>query len=71
MLPLMFAQAGAAWTLAHWAILVVVVIAIVAIVVIALRQAGVAIPGFVVQIFWILCAAALCIFAIKFLMGLA
>ena len=68
-LPLLFAQAGLGFDIGHIAIIIIVIAAIVGIVYVGLRQAGVAIPGFVVQVFWIVICAIVCIFAIKFLMS--
>lgn len=53
------------------AITVILVAAVVAIVFVACRAMGVAIPGWVVQVFWILVIAVVCIFAIKLLLGVA
>jgi hypothetical protein len=52
--------------LAIWLILLA---AVVAIVFIACRAMGIAIPGWVVQVFWIVVIAFVCIFAIKLLLG--
>ena len=51
-------------------ILVVVIAACVALVWIALRQFGIAIPGWVVQIFWIVVVAFVVILAIKMVAGM-
>ncbi len=70
MLSLIFAQHAslASWSIADIAIAVIVIAAIVAIVFIALRQYGVSIPPWIVQVFWVLIAAFVCIFAIRLLM---
>ena len=47
------------------AILVVVIAAVVALVYIALRQFGIAIPDWVVQVFWVLVVAFVVIIAIR------
>jgi uncharacterized protein (DUF983 family) len=52
------------------AIAIVVIAAIVAVVFVALRQFNVAIPSWVVHVFWILVVAAVCILAIRFLLTL-
>ncbi len=52
------------------AIAVIVVAAIVAVVFIIIRKMGVAIPDWVIQIFWILVLAVVGVLAIKFLLGL-
>ncbi len=54
---------------AGMAIWIILIAAIAAIVFVALRQMGVAIPPWVIQIFWILVVAVVCIAAIKFLMS--
>lgn len=51
------------------AIYVVIIGAIVALVFIALRQFNLAIPAWVIQVFWVLVVAAVVIFAIKLLIG--
>jgi hypothetical protein len=51
------------------AIWIIIVAAVAAIVFVALKTMGVAIPGWVVQVFWILVVAVVCILAIKFLVG--
>lgn len=56
--------------IAGFAIWVVIIAAIVAIVFIACKAMGVAIPDWVIKVLWILVIAAVCIWAIKFLMTL-
>jgi hypothetical protein len=51
------------------AIWIIIVAAVAAIVWVALRTMGVAIPGWVMQVFWILVVAVVCILTIKFLVG--
>ena len=51
-------------------ILVVVIAACVALVYVALRQFGIAIPGWVVNVFWIVVVAFVVIFAIKLVAGM-
>jgi hypothetical protein len=50
----------------NWAIVIVVIAAVVALVVLALRQFNVAIPAWVVQVFWIVVVALVVIAAILF-----
>lgn len=57
-------------SIAQIAIAIIVVAAICAVVFIALRQMGVAIPSFVIQIFWVLVCAVVCVLAVKFLIGI-
>lgn len=59
----------AAWGLAQWAIAIIIVCAVVAIVFIGVRQMGVTIPPFIINILWILFVALICIAAIKFLLS--
>ena len=54
---------------ASMAIFVIIVAAIIAIVFVALRKLGIAIPDWVVQVFWVVVVAVVCIAAIKFLVG--
>lgn len=68
MLPLALTFPGGIGGLA---VMVILVAAVVAIVFVACRQMGVAIPAWVIQIFWILIVAVVCIAAIKFLLGVA
>ena len=58
------------WSVGDLAILVVVIAAIVALVYVALNKFGVAIPGWVQQVFWILVVAIVIIAAIRFVMSL-
>ncbi len=51
------AQAGIAWNIGSLAIAAVVIAAIVGIVYVMLQRAGLAIPPFVVTIFWIVICA--------------
>ncbi len=60
----------AGYSIGQIAIAIVVIAAIVAVVWIALRQFNVTIPAWVVQVFWVLVVAVVCIFAIKFLLTL-
>ena len=57
-------------SIGEMAILVVIIAAVVALVAIALRKFGVAIPDWVVQVFWVLVVAVVIIFAIRFVMSL-
>lgn len=58
------------WSIGEIAIAIIIVAAVVAIVYVALAKFGVAIPGWVVQVFWIVVVAAVCIFAIRLLLGM-
>jgi hypothetical protein len=54
----------------RWAIVLVIIAAIVAVVYVALLQFGIAIPGWVVTVFWVLVVATVLVAAIKFLLRL-
>jgi hypothetical protein len=56
--------------IAGLAIWIVVLLAIAGIVGVFCRVSGVSVPGWVVQLFWILIAAVACIAAIRFVAGL-
>ena len=58
------------WGIGEIAIAIVVIAAVVALVYVALRQFGVSIPPWVVQIFWIVVVAFVVIFAIRLVMGM-
>jgi hypothetical protein len=60
-------RAGGIPELAVWLILVA---AIVAVVLIVLRAMGIAVPGWVVQILWVIAIAAVGILAIRLLLSL-
>jgi len=65
----LFADIGG-YSIGQIAIAIVVIAAVIALVYIALRQFGVAIPAWVVQVFWILAVACVVIIAIRFLVGM-
>ena len=65
------AQVGlGGYSLAQIAIIIVVVAAVIAMVWVALRQFGIAIPQWVIQIFWIILVAFVVILGIKFVAGM-
>jgi len=68
---MMIAQIAAGYGLVHLVILAIIVCAVVGIALIAIRASGVAIPGWVVQIDWIVVIALVAIFAIRILVGAA
>lgn len=68
MLPLLAQVAG--YSIVHWVIMIIVIAAVVAIMHIVLGKMGVAIPDWVVQIFWIIVLAVVGILAIKFIFSL-
>lgn len=58
------------WSIPQIVIAFIVIAAVVAIMYVALRQFGIAIPPWVIQIFWIVVVAVVAIVAIKFLLTL-
>ncbi len=60
----------AGYTFGEIAIAIIIIAAVVAVVYIALRQFGVAIPPWVIQIFWVMCVAVVAILAVRFLLSL-
>ncbi len=68
--PTTIALAFAGWGIGEIAVAIIIVAAVVAVVFVALRKFNVAIPEWVVQIFWIMVVAVVCILAIRFLLSL-
>ena len=58
------------YSLVQIAIAIVIIAAIVALVTIALRQFGVAIPPWVIQVFWVIVVTIVIILAIRFISSL-
>lgn len=58
------------YSLVQLAIIIVVLAAVIALVFVALRQFGIAIPPWVVQIFWIIVVAFVVILGIKMIAGM-
>jgi hypothetical protein len=58
------------WSFTEMAIAVVIIAAIVALVFVALKQFGIAIPGWVATCFWIVVIAAVVIFSIRLVASL-
>jgi hypothetical protein len=58
------------WGITEFAIAIVVIAAIVALVYVAMRQFGITIPGWIVNVFWIIVVAIVIIFAIRLVAGL-
>jgi hypothetical protein len=61
---------GASFSIMQWVILLIVVISVVGILYVVAQANGVAIPAWVVKIFWIVAVAVVAIFAIKILIGM-
>ena len=59
-----------AWSFGQVLIAIVVIAACIALVFVACRQFGITIPGWLIQVFWIVAVAVVVIFAIKLLLGL-
>jgi hypothetical protein len=67
----LLAQAmGGGYSLIQIAVFIIVIAAVVGIVYVILNQMGVAIPGFIIQIIWIILAAFVGIAALYFLVSL-
>jgi hypothetical protein len=66
-----FAQVGAAGAIASWVVLAIIIAAVIGIGLIVLRVSGVEIPGWVMQIGWILVVAIIGIAAIHLLMSMS
>ncbi len=64
------AQFAVPGSILYYLIIVIVIAAVIGIVFVALRQFGVSIPPWAVQIFWICVVAVVAIIAIKFVIGL-
>ena len=58
------------WSIGEIAIAIIIIAAVVAIVYVALAKFGIAIPAWVIQVFWIVVVAGVCIMAIRILLGL-
>jgi hypothetical protein len=69
MIPLAQVVAGG-YSLGQLAIFVVIIAAVVALVYVALRQFGITIPPWVVQVFWIIVVAFVVIAAIKLVLSM-
>lgn len=67
----MFAALAIPGGIAGLAITIIIIAAVAAIVFVACRAMGLAIPGWVINVFWIVVVAFVCIVAIKFLVGAA
>ena len=67
---MVLAQIVAGYSLGQLAIAVVIIAAVVALVYVALRQFGIQIPPWVVQVFWILVVAIVVIAAIRFVLSM-
>ena len=58
------------WGIGEMAIAIVIIVAVVALVLIGCRAMGVEIPGWVVQVFWVIIIAMVIIAGIRFVMSL-
>ena len=57
-------------TLVGWALAIVILAGIAGIVIIVVRQTGVTIPPFIVNVLWVLLAVVIGVFAIKLIAGM-
>lgn len=62
----LFAQAA---TVAHWAVVLILICGVIGVLFVVVRATGVAIPPFVITIFWIVLACVIGVAAIHFLMA--
>jgi hypothetical protein len=67
---LLLGQVAAGWTFGQVIIAIIVIAACVGILLVACNQFGIQIPGFVIQIFWIVLCAGIAIFAIRLILGM-
>ncbi len=58
------------WSLIEVVVAIIIIAAVIAVMYIALRQFGVGIPPWVIQIFWVVVVAFVAIFAIRLLMSM-
>lgn len=58
------------YSIGQIAIAIVIIAAIVAVVIVVVKQMGIAIPGWFLTILWILLAAVIGVFAVRFLMSI-
>lgn len=65
----MLAQVILAGDISQLVISIIVIAAVIGIGLIVVRQSGIAIPPWIVQIFWIVLLACVAIYAIRFLLG--
>jgi hypothetical protein len=66
----LFAQALGGYSILQLCVFIIVIAAAIAIVFIIMRQMGVAIPPFIVQIMWVLLAVFVGVFALYFLFNM-
>lgn len=64
---IILAQVAAGWSIANLIVALIVIAAAIGILFVVLRVAGIAIPAWAVQIFWIVLVAFVAIFAIRLL----
>lgn len=67
---MILAQGAIPSSIVSWIIIAMVIAGIVGIAIIVARAAGISIPPWVIQIFWICLAVVVGVVAIKFLIGL-
>ncbi len=70
MLLALWEKSYTAWSIADWAVFIVVVAAVVGIVAVVLRVFGVTIPEWVVKILWIVLGAVIAVLAIRLVASL-
>ena len=64
---LTFAQAATAAVLVQWIVILIVIAGVIGIALIVSRQAGIAIPAWIFQVFWVIVACVIGVIAIRYL----
>lgn len=67
---MILAQIAGSYTLIQWIIIAIVLAGIIGIALVVIRQAGITLPSWVVQILWIVLLVVVAVIAIKFLAGM-
>lgn len=65
-----FVQVNTASVLVQWIVIAIVIAGVIGIALIVARQAGIAIPAWIFQIFWIVLACVVGIVAIRYIVAL-
>lgn len=65
-----FVQVNTASVLVQWIVIAIVIAGVIGIALIVARQAGIAIPSWIFQIFWIVLACVVGIVAIRYIVAL-
>jgi hypothetical protein len=71
MTPVLAQLAGGSYSIVQMVVMAIVLISVVGIAYVVAQANGVAIPPWVVRIFWIVVIAVVAIFAVRLIMGMA